>query len=143
MKRYARLRLRDGAHWPTGEAGRKLCRRLNRVGKAIGMTVTITSGQRTWREQHAAYMDFLRGGTLAAPCCSKRYLHTAAECRRDCQSRHCSGEAADCVLETSEGRWVNIGELQVARRAMARYGCCLPVGFGETWHVELGDTWRS
>jgi len=137
------VQLRPGAKWPKGPAGRRIIRRLNRIGRHLKRTVIVTSGQRDWREQHAAYMDFLRGGTLAAPCCSRHYIHSISECLRDCRSRHCFGSAADVVLIQTAGRpREDIGNVPAARRAMKRNGLCLPVP-GEPWHVELGSTWRS
>jgi len=141
--RYRWLRLSAGAKWPRGWQGRRLRRRLNRVGRDLRRTIVITSGQRDWRSQHAAYMDYLAGGTLAAPCCSKHYPHHLEDCLRQCQSNHCKGRAADCVIEQSDGTFLNIGDSRKARAAMTRRGLCLPVGDGEVWHVEVGNTWRS
>ena len=141
---YPWLQLGDGAHWPRGASGRDLLRRLNRVGRECRRTLLITSGRRTNYEQWLAYMDYLRGGTLAAPCCSRQYVHEWSECLRDCRSRHCASSAADVVVIRSRGRGtVNIGESKRARKAMRRNGLCLPVGSGETWHVEVGDSWLS
>lgn len=136
--RFRWLRLGPNAKWPKGRAGRQLLRKLNKVARACQDPVTITSGQRGPRGQWRAYMDHLRGGTLAAPCCSKHYIHEWQDCLRQCMSNHCRGRAADCMI-----RGVNIGEDPCARREMARRGLCLPVGSGETWHVEVGDVWRS
>lgn len=104
--------------------------------------ITITSGRRTLHEQWAAYQDYLRGGTLAAPCCGRHYLHSWAACWRDCASNHCRNRAADCTI-ASPGGEVNIGDWPRARHAMRGHGLCLPVGQGETWHVEIGDYWAS
>lgn len=137
------VHLAAGARRPTGSAGHDLMRRLNNVGRELQRPVIITSGRRTNLEQHRAYMDYLEGGTLAAPCCSKHYRHAWAECLRQCASNHCVGRAADCVLEAPGGGYVNIGEDQAARRSLRSHGLCLPVGSGETWHVEVGSVWRS
>jgi len=141
--KYQHLRLRDGAKWPEGRNGRELCRRLDRLGAALHSTVLITSGQRSWREQHAAYQDYLRGGTLAAPCCSKHWPHRAQDCRRECASNHCRGTAADVTIVRNNGASVLPGNWQRARDEMKRLGLALPVGSGEVWHIEIGDTWRS
>lgn len=142
-RRYRHVHLAAWARWPRGRQGRRLTRKLNRVGRDIDLVVIVVSGQRGWRQQHAAYMDYLRGGTLAAPCCSKRYQHTAAECLRQCASNHCRGAAADCRVRLASGVEVSIGEHKGARRAMRKHGLCLPVGQGEVWHVEIGRQWLS
>lgn len=141
--RYRWLRRSPAARWPTGPAGRDLLRRLNNVGRACRAPITITSGKRGSREQWAAYMDYLRGGILAAPCCPLHYVHAWADCQRRCESNHCRSRAADCVIRPQGSAEVNIGEWPPARREMRSHGLCLPVGSGETWHVEVGSTWRS
>lgn len=141
---YPWLRLRPGAHWPRGRHGRDLLRRLNRVGRDCRRLVLVTSGHRSPYRQWVAYMDYLRGGELAAPCCGKHWLHTWSQCGRSCQSNHCRDRAVDCLIEGSGADdWHNIGEDAHAREALRRNGLCLPVGSGETWHVEVGDVWRS
>jgi len=142
-KKYKYLELRPGAHWPKGPSGRALLRRLNKTAKRLRTTIRITSGRRTPAEQWAAYQDYLRGGILAAPCCNKNWLHDLAHCGRRCQSNHCVSKAADVVIERPGRGWVNIGEWPKARQIMGKNGLCLPVGQGETWHVEIGDTWNS
>lgn len=137
------LRLQRGARWPAGSAGNELCRRLRNTARACDAVILITSGQRTNRQQHRAYMDYLSGGILAAPCCGKQYQHSWAQCGKACQSRHCAGRAADCIIQKPNGDWVNIGEWDRARHQMRGHGLCLPVGAGETWHVEVGEYWRS
>ena len=139
---YPWLKLREGARWPVGDDGRDLCRRLNNVGRACQAFVTITSGRRTPAEQWAAYMDYLAGGILAAPCCSKHFIHSWPSCLRQCASNHCRSRAADCTIAAPTGE-VNLGEWSRARKALIGHGLCLPVGSGETWHVEIGDTWNS
>jgi len=139
---YPYVELRPGAHRPKGKDGRLLLRKLNQVGRRVRAPIKITSGLRTPREQWAAYQDYLHGGILAAPCCSKHYLHAWSECLRQCASNHCSSRAADCEI-LHNGEWLNIGLVDTARKAMRRIGLCLPVGSGEVWHVEVGSTWRS
>lgn len=142
--RYRWLRLRPGAHWPSGPNGRDLLRRLNNAARDTQLHWLLTSGRRTPREQWEAYQDYLRGGTLAAPCCAKHYPHPWAECGRQCASNHCSSRAADVVVVMRDGSsTVNVGEYAPARDALRRHGLCLPVGSGETWHVEAGSLWRS
>ena len=143
VRRWPWVVLGPGAEWPSGASGRDLRRRLHQVGNAIRHEVIVTSGQRGWLAQHDAYMDYLAGGTLAAPCCWKHYPHSKSECGRQCASMHCQGRAADCVLQLSSGKRVNIGEYGPARVAMARFGLSLPVGSGETWHVQVGNVWNS
>lgn len=87
-------------------------------------------------------MDYLNGGILAAPCCSRHYWHAFEDCLRQCASNHCKNRAADCVIDTKHGQ-VNIGTLEIARREMRKHGLCLPVGQGEVWHVEVGNVWNS
>lgn len=137
------LRLRRGAKWPKGNEGRDLLRRLNRVGRDIGHPIYIYSGQRTWLEQHRAYMDYLNGGVLAAACCPKHYRHKPSDCLRQPTSMHCQGRAADCGVLWTNGSTTNIGQVVEARASMRRHGLCLPVGSGEVWHVQVGDTWLS
>lgn len=141
--RYRWLRLSPGARWPDGSLGRDLLRRLNNTGRACQALITITSGKRGAKAQHRAYMDHLRGGILAAPCCEKHYVHAWSACLRHCASRHCTSEAADCTIRVPWGDQVNIGEWDKAREKMRSHGLCLPVGQGETWHVQVGSTWNS
>lgn len=141
--KYPNVRLGDGAKLPQGEPGRDLLRRLSQAGKRLNSTIVITSGQRDWRQQHAAYMDYLKGGTLAAPCCSKHWPHRAQDCRRECASNHCRGRAADVEIVRANGHHVLPGNWQEARDVFDRLGLCLPVGSGEVWHVEVGEVWRS
>lgn len=142
--RYRWLSLRPGAHWPAGPAGRDLLRRLNNAARDTQLHWIVTSGRRTSREQWSCYMDFLRGGTLAAPCCSRHYLHSWAECLRQCSSRHCESRACDVAVVLSDGQGTaNVGDYPPARKALHSHGLCLPVGQGETWHVEVGNTWVS
>ena len=143
MKRYPWVKIHGGARPPIGPDGRALLHKLNHVGWVLRRPVMVTSGRRTPREQHYAYMDFLRGGVLAAPCCSRHYLHSWASCLRQCASNHCRSRAADCIIRLPSGDWVNIGEDHAARAVMRRVNLCLPVGSGETWHVEIGESWRS
>lgn len=143
MNGYRWLRRRRGVTLPTGPAGRQLLHKLNHVGWKLRRPIRITSGKRTPHAQWVAYMDFLRGGILAAPCCSQHWPHPWSRCFRQCASNHCISRAVDCVILSSSGDWVNIGEDQAARDVMHHVGLCLPVGQGETWHVEVGDVWRS
>lgn len=139
------LELGPGARWPSGPAGRRLLGKLNRVGRRTRRHIIITSGKRSPHAQWVAYQDYLAGGTLAAPCCSRHYLHSWSQCLKQCASRHCVSRAADCEIQYARNGtyYVNIGEVQAARAAMRAVGLCLPVGSGEVWHVEVGDTWRS
>lgn len=140
---YKWVALADGARWPKHNTGADLVRRLNNVGRAIQRRIIITSGDRSPREAWEARMDYLRGGNLAAQCCWLVGFHSWDECGKTPYSNHAKGKAADCVVETRSRGWVNIGEHRKARKAMDRRGLCLPVGSGETWHVEVGEIWRS
>lgn len=142
-RQYPWLRLRRGARWPQGQAGRDLCRRLNNVGRDLQRPILITSGQRTAYGQWVAYQDYLRGGTLAASCCWKKYRHSWHVCGKKPTSLHCFGKAADCVVKRRSGELENIGEFPGARESMRHHGLCLPVGAGETWHVQVGVSWAS
>lgn len=132
-----------GAHPLRGAAGRRLERKLRKVAKAYGHPVRITSGRRTDYEAWAAYADYLNGGNLAAYCCEKHYRHPWAQCLRHPTSNHCTSRAADVQAQLPWGGWVPIGEIPACRKLLRKYGCCLPVGSGETWHVEEGHTWNS
>jgi len=140
--RYRHLVRRNGTRWPKGQDGRTLLRKLNKVGRRTGLRIRITSGLRNNYEQWVAYMDHLRGGTLAAPCCARKYIHPWEECLRQCRSNHCVSRAADVVVKhPGDSSWVNIGNNARARAEMRALGLCLPVP-GEPWHVEVGSTWR-
>lgn len=123
------IRPRITYRWVTGDkAGlkRALVRRLNAVGRELGRKVYVRDGLRTYAEQVQLYEAYMAGkGPLAA------FPGT---------SNHGRGTAADCQLDARTGP--NIGNLQAARRAMKRHGLCLPVP-GETWHVEVGETWKA
>lgn len=103
-----------------------LVARLDRVGLAIGRTIYIRSGFRSYAQQQILWRNYQAGvGPLAA---------------RPGTSRHESGGAADCQLDDRDG--LNIGDHPDARAAMRKHGLCLPVP-GERWHVEAGNTWRA
>lgn len=144
-KRYHWLILADGARWPRGPEGQRLLTRLNRVGRTLKRQIRIDSGRRTNYEQWVAYMDFLSGGNLAAPCCWKHWAHPWSQCARQCASNHCINRAADCSVQARRSGTVfhSIGDDPQARKAMRVWGLCLPVGSGETWHVEVGNAWNS
>jgi hypothetical protein len=137
------LTLGPGARWPQGHAGKVLRRKLHRVARRIRRELVITSGDRNAREAWEARMDYLNGGTLAAQCCDRTDRHSWAECGKTPWSKHADGRAADVELVRRNAKRVNIGESDRARAAMRLEGLCLPVGAGETWHVEVGTTWNS
>jgi len=96
---------------------------LGKVGRDLGKTVHIASGNRTYAEQAELYAKFLNGsGNLAA---------------RPGTSNHEGGNAADAAIDG-----VNIGDYPGARVAMRKHGLCLPVR-GEAWHCELGSRWAA
>ena len=143
MVRPRWVRLAPGRRWPRGDAGRDLVRRLNNTGRQLQSRLLIVSGQRSPWEQWAAYQDYLRGGTLAAPCCWRHWLHDWPQCERQCASNHCHGRAADVQARASRRLgWESVGLWDDARIQLRRHGLCLPVP-GEPWHVEIGGTWRA
>lgn len=122
--------------------------KLDKVGTDLRRNILVTSGDRSPFEAWQAYADYLSGGNLAAFCCAKHYRHGWEQCGKQPTSNHCRGLAADCLVEAQKKgstppQWVNIGDLAVVRKALRDRGLCLPVGSGETWHVEVGDTWNS
>ena len=141
--RYRWLELGEGARKPLGNDGDDLLRRLNNAAREVQAHVKITSGRRTNYEQWLAYQDYLAGGILAAPCCSLGSPHQWSRCLKQCMSNHCASRAVDCVVKRRGVGWVNLGEWQKMRDAMRAKGLCLPVGYGETWHVEVGNRWES
>jgi hypothetical protein len=144
--RYPYLRLAPQQKWPKGRDGRNLLKRLNAVGKDCKRIILIKSGLRDAYGQWVAYQDYLRGGNLAATCCSKRYPHSWAQCGKTPTSNHCRSRAADCGMLDRSGDWdtyQSIGYVDAARASMRKHGLCLPVP-GEKWHVEVGaGPWRS
>ena len=143
VERWRWVMLASGRRWPRGDAGHDLVRRLNNTGRRLGSRLLIVSGQRSNYEQWAAYQDYLRGGTLAAPCCGRHDLHDWPSCGRECASNHCIGRAADVqVRPAGTSDWVAVGLWHRARKQLHHHGLCLPVP-GEPWHVQAGDVWRA
>ena len=141
--RYPYLRLSPGQKWPRGKNGREILRKLNKVGRGCKRIILIKSGLRDAYQQWMAYMNYLRGGTLAAPCCSKRYIHSWAACGKTPASMHCVSRAVDCGILGKSGDWDtyrSIGYSHTARMHMRKHHLCLPV-VGEQWHVEIGSYW--
>ena len=129
------LTLREGAHWPQGDDGRRLLVKANRVAQDLDRTIHIVSGLRTPYEQWIAYQNYLAGGTLAAPCCGKHYPHSWSACGQEPTSNHCRSRALDCgVIGKRTGRYHSIGLYKGAREAIAEHGLVLPVG-EEPWHL--------
>lgn len=129
------LTLRDGAHWPQGDDGRRLLVKANRVAQDLQRPIHIVSGLRTAYEQWAAYQDYLAGGTLAARCCWQTWPHSWAQCGKQPTSNHCRSRALDCgVIGKRTGAYHSIGLYKGARAAIARHGLVLPVP-GEPWHL--------
>ncbi len=145
-RRYPGVRLSHGASWPTGPEGRRLLTKLSQVARDIGHPILIVSGKRSNHDQWALYMRYLQGrGNLAAPCCSKHWVHSWASCGRECASHHCRSMAVDCGVVDRHGRYTSIGNSKRARAAMRAHGLVLNVA-GEPWHVvraATDPTWRA
>lgn len=139
---WAFLSKNGNTEWPKN---RRLLRKLNRVGRRRRLRVHIVSGQRTPWQAWQLRMNYLHNGSpLAARCCSRfDGVHSWADCGKDPWSNHADGNAADCGLILRSGRYQSIGLDRRARRLMRRLRLCLPVGHGEVWHVEIGNTWAS
>ncbi len=126
----------------TGRVVRGLESRLNAVGKDIKRKLFVGEGKRSAHAQWVFYMAMLAGhGNTAAPCCTKYYRtpHSWANCGKNSQSNHFTGNAADTVIMPS---WNNIGTSADAVRSMRRHGLGLPVG-GENWHVEVTNSFNG
>lgn len=128
----ARKRQRERAliaKWLRGDldAQHKLMYRLALVAQELGHTLYIAEGKRSIADQWKYWNAFKAGkGPLAA------YPGT---------SNHTWGNAAD--VRKDAGRWSgNLGDIPGARDAMKKWGLCLPVP-GETWHAEIGNSWRA
>lgn len=123
----------------TGRVRPVLEKRLNAVGRDIKRKLFVGEGKRSAHAQWVFYMAYLNGhGNLAARCCTKYYRtkHSWANCGKNSQSNHYTGDAADTVIMPS---WENIGTSKAAVASMRRHGLGLPVG-GENWHVEVSNS---
>lgn len=100
--------------------------RIAKVSKEIDVPLYVAEGQRSVADQWKYWWAYKRGtGPLAA------FPGT---------SNHTWGNAAD--VRRSKDSWQNIGDIPGARKAMKKYGLSLPVP-GETWHTEIGKSWRA
>lgn len=96
-----------------------LLKRLDAVGRELGMKLDVISGLRTYDEQARLYAAYQNGtGNLAAP---------------PGHSNHEHGGAADVYVNG-----VALANVPGGREASARHGLHFPVG-GEAWHVERRD----
>ena len=123
----------------TGRVRPNLEHKLNEVGRDIKRKLFVGEGKRSAHAQWKFYMAYLGGhGNKAAPCCTKYYRapHSWANCGKNSQSNHFTGDAADTVIMPS---WNNIGTSSAAVASMRRHGLGLPVG-GENWHVEISSS---
>lgn len=143
--KYPFIMKAEGVVLPGDDA---LLTKLNRIGRELRRLVVVRSGYRNNYEQWVLRMRYLRGeGNLAARCCrsfGERVQHSWAACGKASESNHSyppKGRAVDCGILLGSG-YTSIGNVPAARKLMAKYGLCLPVG-GEAWHVEIGDTWRA
>lgn len=126
----------------TGRVQPKLEKKLNEVGRDIKRKLFVGEGKRSAHAQWKFYMAYLNGqGNLAARCCTKYYRqkHSWADCGKNSQSNHYTGDAADTVIMPS---WNNIGTSADAVASMRRHGLGLPVG-GENWHVEVSNSFSG
>ncbi len=121
--------------------------RLNKVAKDIKRKLFIGEGTRTNHQQWVFRMSYLRGqGNLAARCCLKYcpdVIHSWANCGKNSQSNHSSGDAADMMVLPG---YQNIGVYPGAVKAMKEHGLGLPVGGGsqnENWHVEISNSFAG
>lgn len=126
----------------TGRVRASLENKLNEVGRDIKRKLFVGEGKRSAHAQWKFYMAYLAGhGNLAARCCTKYYRtpHSWANCGKNSQSNHFTGDAADTVIMPS---WNNIGTSDAAVKALRRHGLGLPVG-GENWHVEISNSFAG
>ncbi len=127
----------------TGRVRPPLEQRLNEVGRDIKRKLFVGEGKRSAHAQWVFYMAYINGhGNLAAMCCTKyppRTRHSWANCGKNSQSNHYTGDAADTVIMPS---WSNIGTSRDAVASMRRHGLGLPVG-GENWHVEISNSFNG
>lgn len=126
----------------TGRVRPSLEKKLNEVGRDIKRKLFVGEGKRSAHAQWVFYMAYLNGhGNLAARCCTKYYRtqHSWANCGKNSQSNHYTGDAADTVIMPS---WNNIGTSSTAVASMRRHGLGLPVG-GENWHVEISNSFAG
>lgn len=104
-----------------------LASRLQAVAEEIGHDLFIREGKRTRQQQQKFWNQFVSRG------------YRPPLVARPGTSNHETGNAADVgVLPTNQ----NIGVNQKWRNALRKHGLCLPVR-GETWHVEVGHTWKA
>jgi len=124
----------------TGRVREALEKKLNNVGRRLKRKLFVGEGKRSAHAQWKFYMAYLNGhGNLAARCCTKYasgVRHSWANCGKNSQSNHYTGDAADTVVMPS---WTNIGWYNGAVAAMKAEGLGLPVG-GEAWHVEISNS---
>lgn len=127
----------------TGRVRPPLEKRMNEVGRDIKRKLFVGEGKRSAHAQWVFYMAYINGhGNLAAMCCTKyppKTRHSWANCGKNSQSNHYTGDAADTVIMPS---WNNIGTSSAAVASMRRHGLGLPVG-GENWHVEISNSFNG
>ena len=124
--------------WPTNK---RLLRALNTTGRRRRRMIRIVSGLRTPHEAWVLRMAMLNGtGNTAAKCCLKYSgKHSWANCGKQPQSNHASGNAADCGTVTSNGTYRSLADDKKARRIFESLGGCFPVRSPqwEPWHAEM------
>lgn len=124
--KYPFVILDSDTNWPKARLNKK----LNKLGKRRKRIIFINEGWRTHARQWELWNLYRAGkGNLAA------YPGT---------SNHEYGNAADASFFSSgaAGYRVNIGDDSRCRNIMKKLNLCLPVA-GESWHVEIGTTFRA
>ena len=113
------------AKWLSGDldCNRELLVRLSRVAEESGWKLHVNFGLRTYAEQKALWDKY--GAPRAA---------------RPGTSRHETGLAADVV--SNRLKWMNLGQIPGARKAMRKHGLGLPVP-GESWHTEMTSVFNA
>lgn len=109
-----------------------LAKRINAIGRKTKRMIWMGEGLRTYARQKELWDAYVARG-YAPPLTA-----------RPGTSNHETGNAADVsifIAGTDHG-YVNFGNSDRVRRLMRKNGLCLPV-YGEAWHVEIGDNWRS
>lgn len=112
-RKWQFLRFNQGVNYR--QVNRALLNRLNRLGQALGQTITITSGFRTYQEQAGLYNKYQHGGNIAA---------------RPGHSQHEKGLAVDAVVNGQALSSV------VKASVLRRYGLAAPVQ-GDPVHIQL------
>lgn len=127
----------------TGRVKKNLEDKLNNTGKKLKRKLFVGEGRRSAYQQWKFYMAYIAGhGNLAARCCTRyapKTPHSWANCGKNSQSNHFTGDAADTMVMPS---WTNIGQFSGGPSALKANGLGLPVP-GEAWHVEISNSFAG